>query len=227
MKTKIPLRMCVAGTLAAMAMAACGAEPGPSDNAKTVTGDGSVTPLSDFDRSLSELAAETLAEKLNIPIATIEVDTVRAVEWRDSSIGCPQPDQAYAQVITPGHKITLRVDGQFYFVHEANGRAAVCVPSKQTTTDFSADIDLAWGRQAMIARRDLAGRLGVAENLVIIAGAEEMSWPDASLGCPGVEAGDTPIATDGYILELRHGSRTYRYHADLERVFPCPAITEN
>ncbi len=212
-------------------MTACGAEREPAamdDDAKTVTGDGSVTPISDFDRTLGELAAETLAEQLGIPIATIEVDTVRAVEWRDSSIGCPQPDQAYAQVIIPGHKITLRVDGQFYFVHEANGRAAVCLPSKPATTDFGANIDLAWGRQAMIARRDLANRLGVAENLVIIAGAEETAWPDSSLGCPGVEAGDPAVATEGYVLELRHGGRTYRYHADTaERVFPCPAITED
>ena len=222
--------MCLVVALASVTMTACGAEREPAttnSDAKTVTGDGSVTPISDFDRSLGELAAETLAEELGIPIATIEVDTVRAVEWRNSSIGCPQPDQAYAQVIIPGHKITLRVDGQFYFVHEANGRAAVCLPSKPTTTGFGTEIDFAWGRQAMVARRDLAERLGVAENLVIIAGAEEMTWPDASLGCPGMEAGDTPVATEGYILELRHGSRTYRYHADMERVFPCPAITED
>jgi hypothetical protein len=31
-------------------------------------------------------------------------------DWPDSSIGCPQPGMAYAQIITPGYILTLDTD---------------------------------------------------------------------------------------------------------------------
>ena len=102
---------------------------------------------------------------------TIEVDTVRAVEWSDSSIGCPQPGEAYLQVITRGHKTTLRVAGKLHFVHEANGRAFVCKRTK-SVGGVTTQLELVWGPAAIEAREDLAGRLGVDLSLVMVASAQ-------------------------------------------------------
>ena len=44
---------------------------------------------------LAQLAVRTLADELGIDADQISVDTVRKVDWRDSSYGCPQPGQAY------------------------------------------------------------------------------------------------------------------------------------
>lgn len=217
-----------AGILTAclMALSACGAKSADTPSAKTVTPDGNVQPLAPDDKSVATLAVETLAEELNVPMDSITVDTVRAVEWNDASLGCPQPGRAYAQVITPGHKVTLRVDGNLHFVHEANGRAIVCKQSeKKAVRGVSPQKELVWGKQAVEARRDLAKRLGVDEGEIIIAAADLTTFTDASLGCPepGVEYNERNI--DGYVLTLRHGSRNFTYHTDMDRVIPCPAIT--
>ena len=206
-------------------IAACNAEPVNVEKAKTVTAQGTVEQLRDDNMDIARLAAETLAGELNINVNEIEVDTVRAVEWRDTSIGCPQPDQAYGQVITPGHKITLRVGGQFYFVHESNGRAFVCKQQKKTAVaGVTQQLGFEWGPMAMQARKELAATLGVEERLVLVASAEGTTWSDASMGCP--ESGVEYEIRDrqGYVITLRHGSRNYRYHTDLERIIPCPPI---
>ena len=32
--------------------------------------------------------------------------------WPDSSLGCPQPDKLYAQVVTPGYLVVVDVSGE-------------------------------------------------------------------------------------------------------------------
>lgn len=216
----------------ALALAGCRDGPAPPQQAdenaeiEFVQGQGSVEQLDDGRRRVAKLAIETLAAELDVPEREILVDTVRAVEWRDSSIGCPQPGQAYLQVITPGHKVTLRHDGKIYFVHEANGRAAVCRQTK-AVGGVTPELELVWGEQMLAARRDLASRLGVEENEIRLVSALGETWDDESLGCPqpGVDYRERRV--EGYTLTLRHGGRDYSYHTDLAKTIPCPDITES
>jgi hypothetical protein len=203
---------------------ASGTEDVDLTGAKSMTADGELNALDGEDRDIARRAAEVLAEELGVPISEIQVDTVRAVEWRDSSIGCPQPGQAYLQVITPGHKITLRHGGRIHTVHEAGGRAFVCRQRKDPTRP-TGQIDLVWGPQALVARSDLAERLGVAPESIIIAGATKTRFPDAGLDCPEPGVEYAPDERDGFVLRLRHGGRNYTYHTDLERTVMCPAIS--
>lgn len=218
---------CIATAVAtALLTSACNAstDADGTENARRVSSDGAVEALMAADYDVAKLARETLAEALNVPIATIDVDSVRTVEWRDSSIGCPQPDRAYMQVITPGHKIALRVDGKMHFVHEANGRAMVC-RSIKAAPDEATPISIAWAPQAAKARKDLAARLNVDEQHIFIRGASNEVWKNSALGCeePGkeYEAG----TFEGYVLRLRHGNRDYTYHTDMEQVIACPMIS--
>jgi hypothetical protein len=175
---------------------------------------------------LAKLAIRTLAQDLGVAEDRIVVDTIRAVDWRDSSIGCPQPGQAYLQVITPGHRITLRVDGQFHFVHEANGRAFVCRKSK-AVSGVTPERELVFGPQLLEARKDLASRLHVAEDEIRLLSAQARTWDDESLGCPENGRIYEPRKVSGYVLRLRHQSREFTYHTDLQRTIPCPEITED
>jgi len=210
----------------AIALAATGCSGAAEDGSKTVTPDGEVLSLQPQHRSVADLAVEALAEHLNVPQAEIEVDSVRPVEWRDSSIGCPQPDQAYMQVITPGHRVTLRAGGAIHTVNEANGNAFICTRAK-SVAGVTNQLELEWAAQAAAARRDLAGKLGIDESHVIVSAASGTTWSDASLGCPepGVEYDATPIK--GYVLRLRHGGRDFTYHTDLDRVIACPAFSDD
>lgn len=207
-------------------LVACSPDAVDLEDAKTMSPQGEIGDLNDSSLEVAELAARVLADELDIPLADIAVDTVRAVEWRDSSIGCPQPGEAYLQVITPGHKITLQVGDTLHTVHEANGRAFVC-KTRKAPERVTGQIDLVWGQQAFAARKDLAGRLGVDEDTIMISGVQETPFSDSSLACPepGVnyEQGDRK----GFVLTLRHGSRNYTYHTDLKRTVPCPAISED
>jgi hypothetical protein len=196
-------------------------------NAVTVSSDGNVEPITMEHESIADKAILALADHLDIPVTRISVDSVRSIDWPDSSIGCPQPDQAYMQVITPGHRIALRVEDKLYTVHEANGRAFVCETRKPAVSSVTTQLELEWAPQAAIARADLAEQLGVDPAQIIIASARGTTWTDSSLGCaePGgeYEIGDA----DGYVLTLRHGSRNYTYHTDLVRIFACPPFSED
>ena len=206
--------------IAAMLVGACaGAQDIPS-----VPGQGSAEQQSPAGRDVAQLAIAALAKDLGIAPEAIQVDTVRAVNWPDSSVGCPRPGLAYMQVVTPGHKVTLRANGQVYVVHEAKNRAFVCEKTKPYA-GINPKQELVFGRQMLDARRDLASRLGVPESEIEPKGAQEHTWDDAGLGCP--EPGKTypPGKVTGWALTFEHRGRDYAYHTDLHRTIPCPAIS--
>lgn len=68
-----------------------------------------------------------LADRLGIDMSEITVVIIEAVEWSDSSLGCPAPGYAYAQVITPGYQIVLKSGGEEYNYHtDLNGNFILC-----------------------------------------------------------------------------------------------------
>jgi hypothetical protein len=76
-----------------------------------------------------QLARQDLAQKMNVPIDEIREVSVEAVEWPDTSLGCPQPGMMYAQMITPGFKVVLAAKGQTVEYHtDASGRRVVSCP---------------------------------------------------------------------------------------------------
>lgn len=72
------------------------------------------------------LAIEDLADRLEILPDAIEVVEVMQVDWADTSLGCPEPRMMYAQVITPGFLIQLKVGEQVYDYHSSYTRVALC-----------------------------------------------------------------------------------------------------
>lgn len=74
-------------------------------------------------------AIATLAKQSGLPANQITVDSVTAMEWPDTSLGCPQEGMMYAQVITPGYLIMLSVQGQMYEYH--TDQKANVVPCKK------------------------------------------------------------------------------------------------
>jgi hypothetical protein len=76
---------------------------------------------------LVELAKEDLAQRLGVGLDEVAVESVEAVEFPDASLGVPEPDKAYAQVITPGYVIRLTAEGETYEYHGADGRVVLAV----------------------------------------------------------------------------------------------------
>jgi hypothetical protein len=61
-----------------------------------------------------EMASLTaaIAADLGVLPQSVQVITIEPRDWPDSSLGCPQPDMLYAQVITPGYLLLVEVSGE-------------------------------------------------------------------------------------------------------------------
>ncbi|MGI5835677.1 MAG: hypothetical protein ACOX87_04185 [Chloroflexota bacterium] len=77
--------------------------------------------------TLLEKAKEDAASRAGVPVSEVIVVRAEAVEWRDSSLGCPEPGKSYLQVITPGYSFTLRAGGNSYVYHtDRANRIVLC-----------------------------------------------------------------------------------------------------
>jgi hypothetical protein len=79
-------------------------------------------------RAIIEKIKADLAQKFGVNADKIRVVEARAITWQDASLGCPQPDMAYAQVITPGYWFLLEANGQSYPYHtDQNEQIVLCL----------------------------------------------------------------------------------------------------
>ena len=67
--------------------------------------------------TLVQLAKADLAQRLSISTDQVSLVETTEAEWSDSSLDCPQPGISYLQVITPGYRILLEVNGTQYEYH--------------------------------------------------------------------------------------------------------------
>ena len=84
------------------------------------TGQMTLSPPTPADAGLQNLIAlikTDLANRQAVSVEEIVLLETLAVEWSDSSLDCPQPGMEYLQVITPGYRIVLQVNGQSYEYH--------------------------------------------------------------------------------------------------------------
>ena len=172
---------------------------------------------------IADLAVHALASELEVAQDRISVVSVAAVDWPDSSVGCPKPGMSYLTVITPGHKVILKVEDRTYAVHEAKGKAFVC-QQPAISTETASGGSRTQDRLILTARADLAKRLGVPVPAIQAAGVTSKTFDDASLGCPRPGMQYAQVLTEGWILTLRHGNRDFTYHGDAHHVIPCPDI---
>ena len=73
---------------------------------------------------LVRLAVADAAQRTGVAPTDVSVLQVEAREWPDASLGCPKPNELYAQVITPGYEIVLQAGGQQLSYHTDRARRA-------------------------------------------------------------------------------------------------------
>ncbi len=72
------------------------------------------------------------------------------------------------------------------------------------------------------AIEDLTRRLRAPSDAIEVVSAEEVTWPDGSLGCPEPGMSYTQAVVDGSKVVLRHEDRVFVYHAgDDDQPFLC------
>lgn len=72
--------------------------------------------------NIAELAKKDLAARLKIPESSVKVLQVTPTEWPDASLGYPEPEMVYSQVITPGFILFLSAENKVYEYHASNDR---------------------------------------------------------------------------------------------------------
>ncbi len=77
---------------------------------------------------LVEAAVQDLLARVKLTATDVRIKNIEAVDWPDTSLGCPQPGMVYAQVITPGYKITLAAESRDYVYHTDRQRVVYCPP---------------------------------------------------------------------------------------------------
>jgi hypothetical protein len=71
-------------------------------------------------------AIALLAEQEGVPGDQVVLVRSEAVDWPDSSLGCPQAGEAYLDVITPGYRIVLAIGEDYYEFHTDQQRMILC-----------------------------------------------------------------------------------------------------
>lgn len=98
--------------------------PGESTDSPTPLPEVDASPMptqlpdaSDQFPEAAYIAQSDLAKILNVPVDSIEIVQVDAVEWPDGCLGLGKPDEMCLQVITPGYLVKLQVDLEEYYYH--------------------------------------------------------------------------------------------------------------
>lgn len=68
------------------------------------------------------------------------------------------------------------------------------------------------------AKKDLAGRLGVAESKIETVSVSEKDFPDMSLGAPVKDEMSAQMIAGGWQISLRADGKKYDYRADKYQV---------
>jgi len=176
--------------------------------------------LVDLDPELAALVEEAtrdLSGRLDVATGDIVLQSAEAVQWRDSSLGCPKPGMNYLMVITPGYLIKLEVNGMTYEYHADKDKAFYCVEPQAPLEGESGPEQ----RLLEAAKADLAQRLSVAADQIEVVKVEAVMWRDGSLGCPKPGMNYTQATVPGFQIILSTGGQEYDYHADQDKVFLC------
>jgi hypothetical protein len=74
------------------------------------------SPAAGFE-AITGAAVQFAAAELAVDPAAIEVVSAESVEWRNSCLGVDKPGEMCMDVITPGYRVVLSVNGQQVAVH--------------------------------------------------------------------------------------------------------------
>ncbi len=73
-----------------------------------------------------------------------------------------------------------------------------------------------------LAKADLAKRMGIDKEGIVVVRVDSVDWPDTSLGCPEPGMMYAQVVTPGYKILLSYAGEIYEYHSDKgDRIVYC------
>ncbi|OGG17024.1 hypothetical protein A3D77_03805 [Candidatus Gottesmanbacteria bacterium RIFCSPHIGHO2_02_FULL_39_11] len=99
-----------------------GVQKSPQSSAESDNPTSQMMSLSQYRETAIQELKKLSAEENNIP----KIVSIEEVQWRDTSLGCPKEGMMYAQVITPGYKIHMELNGTGYIYHAGLNQVILC-----------------------------------------------------------------------------------------------------
>ncbi|MGH2537211.1 MAG: hypothetical protein ACRDHL_07435 [Candidatus Promineifilaceae bacterium] len=82
----------------------------------------------DSEARMTAIASQDLSARTGVDVSEISLVSAEAKEWPTSSLGCPDVNKMYAQVVTPGFALVLEADGEQYKYHtDTEDHVVLCV----------------------------------------------------------------------------------------------------
>ena len=156
-----------------------------------------------------------VAAELELARDELSLVSAEAVEWPDASLGCPQPGQMYAQVITPGWRFIFKDEaGDRYDVRAPKAGETFIICEKGESTPAPPGETQAPTEVIEAAKRRVVEQADVVEAALTVEQVEAVQWRDACLGCAGPDEACAQVITPGYRVVLRAGDAVYEVHTD-------------
>lgn len=175
-----------------------------------------------------DLARVNLAQRLGLDTEAIAVQSIEETEFPDASLGVPEADRVYAQVLTPGYSIKLEVGGQAYEYRASDKRLVFVPPESQApqggiTTE---GVQVRAGEQIIVHGQSTLPE-GTCLGSELWAGGERQAWWPGETCVPvqnGVWQMIVRLGSDGVPAELdpsaQYMLRVYQqYGPDIVSVF--------
>jgi hypothetical protein len=162
-----------------------------------------------------ELAEIDLAKRLGATADQVQTISVTPIEWPDTSLGCPQPGQMYAQVVTPGFLLVLQSKDKAYPYHTDRRDNLILCGEQSMTKIPRPSVPIEPGLEGLVnlAKEDLAQRRSISVDQIKVLLVRSVVWPDASLGCPDPDMRYRQVPMDGMLLLLSARGQVYEYHS--------------
>ncbi len=154
-------------------------------------------PVPPFMLALQKFALD----KFNARPNEIRVLKIEPIDWPDACLGAAQAGEICAQMLTPGYRLQVEINGKTYELH-TNAGSSIRQPA---TAPSGAEIDPA----AEAARLWLMDKLKLDSSAIRVLKVTEQTWPDGCLGIYKPDTKCTEIIIPGYQVTLEAHNATY------------------
>jgi hypothetical protein len=97
--------------------------------------------------------------------------------------------------------------------------ASPTLPQEDTNMTPVTPPDEAAEKMVALVKQNLAQRLNIAADQIVLSDVTPVLWRDAGLGCPKPGVDYIQVETPGYNILLEAGGETYTYHTDETKRF--------
>ncbi len=92
----------------------------------------SQAPAGDQPDNVIKQSTESLAKALRLGVDQVTLVSMQRQDFPDAALGCAQPGESAAAVITPGYRVVLGVGDSLYELHtNLNGTMVRCLPTEE------------------------------------------------------------------------------------------------